>query len=406
MKKRNDTLGPDARLIRLADDRKKAMVIEIALQSLALTKKDIGDWRQAWQMAISVDNPDRRRLYAIYIDALIDLHLSGCIDQRRGFLHKKSFRLVDRAGKENEQATELFESTWFKDVMDHYLDARLWGHALLQFGDVTTIEGKMRFDSVQLVPREHVRQEFGVIVREPGDEPTRGVDYRSSRMADWCLEMGKPKDLGLLLKLCPHAISKRNALAFWDQFAEIFGMPIRIGETNSRDKKELTRIEDMLSGMGAKAWGLFPEGTQIKYVESQKGDAFNVYDKRVTRSNSEMSKGILGQTMTTDDGSSLSQSETHLEVLQNIVDSDADGFRDLVNDSLIPKMIRHGFPVTGLRFDWDESIDYTPTEQVAIETMLLNGFDVDPAYFEKKYNVKILAKKKATLSAGGSDFFD
>ena len=72
-------------------------------------------------------------------------------------------------------------------------------------------------------------------------------------------------------------------------------------------------------------------------VESTKGDAFNVYDKRVDRANSELSKLIIGQTMTIEDGSSLSQSQTHLEVFQNLVESDADMLADLVNNQLIPR---------------------------------------------------------------------
>ena len=44
--------------------------------------------------------------------------------------------------------------------------------------------------------------------------------------------------------------------------------------------------------------------TEIEFVESGKGDAFNVYDKRIDRANSELSKLIIGQTMTIEDGSS------------------------------------------------------------------------------------------------------
>lgn len=51
----------------------------------ALTRKDMRDWRRAWQLAISADSPDRRLLYSIYTDVSVDLHLSGCIDQRRGW---------------------------------------------------------------------------------------------------------------------------------------------------------------------------------------------------------------------------------------------------------------------------------------------------------------------------------
>ena len=107
-------------------------------------------------------------------------------------------------------------------------------------------------------------------------------------------------------------------LAYWDAFGEIFGMPIRIGKTASRDPKDIDRAEKFLAEMGALSWGLFPEGTEIEIKETTRGDAFNVYDRRIERANSEMSKGILNQTMTIDDGSSYSQSQTHLDIFKTL----------------------------------------------------------------------------------------
>jgi hypothetical protein len=34
-------------------------------------------------------------------------------------------------------------------------------------------------------------------------------------------------------------------------------------------------------------------------------------------------------------------------------------------------------------------VDYTPEQQVAYETMVLNEYEVDPAYFEEKYNMPV-----------------
>ena len=102
---------------------------------------------------------------------------------------------------------------------------------------------------------------------------------------------------------------------------------------NPADRKQ---IEVMLEEMGAAGWALFPEGTTIDIKESSRGDAYNVYDKRIDRANSEMSKGVVGQTMTVDDGSSKSQSETHLEVFENLCAADAKLIAYVINDDLIP----------------------------------------------------------------------
>ena len=93
--------------------------------------------------------------------------------------------------------------------------------------------------------------------------------------------------------------------------------------------------------------------------------------------------------MTIEDGSSLSQSETHLKVFQNLVESDCDMIRDMVNNQLLPRMVADGFPVANLRFDWDYSVDYTPEQQVAFETMIADRYDVAPEYFAEKYAIPV-----------------
>ncbi|MFR9574284.1 MAG: DUF935 family protein [Rikenellaceae bacterium] len=377
-------------------ERLRKVLVDINLQTDALTRKDMRSWRSAHQTAIDVENPRRERLYDIYNDVELDLHATGCVDQRKGFTQSKSYKLVDSKGVENEEATQLFEAQWFRELVDHILDSRFWGHSLIQLGDVVKDDAGMRYKDVTLIPRKHVIPEYGVIVKERGDEWMQGVSYRDAPIADWVIEAGRPKDLGLYLKVAAQTIPKKNMLAYWDQFGEIFGMPIRVARTTSRDASTRQNIEKMLDSMGAAAWGLFPEGTEIDIKESSRTDTYNVYDKRIDRANSEMSKGILNQTMTIDSGSSLSQSEVHLEVFKNVIEKDATMVQAIINDHLIPRMVKHGFPIAGLRFVYDESIDYTPEQQTANETMLLEHFDCDPKFFENKYGVTILGKKTPT----------
>ena len=283
-----------------------------------------------------------------------------------------------------------FDQSWFKSLAGYILDSRYWGHSLIELGDVTTDgDGCPCYDGVRLIPRKHVIPEYGRVITNLGEDWRTGIDYHQPPFADWLIEAGKPDDLGLFLKAATQTIPKKNALAFWDTFAEIFGMPMRIAKTTLRDDKELKKMEEMMANMGTEFWGLFQEGTEIEVVESTKGDAFNVYDKRVERANSELSKLIIGQTMTIEDGSSLSQSETHLQVFENLVESDRDMLRDIINSQLIPRMVKHGFPLKGLRFDWDYSVDYTPEQQRSYEELVLNNYEVDPSYFEEKYSMPV-----------------
>ena len=387
----NNSQSAADRFAELAKRRDRRALIEALRQhTAALTRKDVGKWRQAWQYAINVDNPRRSALYDIYRDTDIDLHLSGCVAQRRGFVMSRSFHLVKSDGMEVEEATALFDAPWFKSLLQYALESVYWGHSLIELGDaVNDASGKRIYSSVALLPRKHVIPEYGRVVATEGEGWQSGIEYRAEPYISSLIEVGDPHDLGLYLKAAPQVIAKRNALAYWDNFSEIFGMPLRIAKVNARDQQAVDNAHDMLQRMGHNFSAVFDEGTEIQLVENAKGDAFNVYDRRIDRANSELSKLVIGQTMTIEDGSSLSQSETHLKVFQNLVEADCDMIRDMVNNQLLPRMIADGFPVKGLRFDWDYSIDYTPEQQVAIETMIADRYDIEPEYFAEKYAIPV-----------------
>ena len=401
-----DGFPSGSKLSRPDNRRLRRQVVELQRTTDALTRRDIGDWRQAWQLAINVERPDRRALYDIYRDVEIDLHLSGCVKQREGFVLSRSFKIMDDSGSENKDALRFFDAPWFKQLMKYALESVYWGHSLIELGNVVTVPGGphgdnplLTYDGVTLINRKHVIPELHRVLQNLGDDYHNGIDYHEPPFASWLIEVGQPDDLGLYLRAATQTIPKKNALAFWDTFAEIFGMPMRIAHTTMRDEKELKKMEKMMADMGTEGWGLFQEGTDIEVVESSKGDAFNVYDRRIDRANSELSKLVIGQTMTIEDGSSLSQSETHLKVFENLVEADSDMIRDVVNNQLLPRMVAHGFPLSGLRFDWDYSVDYTPEQQQAYEQMVLNNYEVDPNYFEEKYGMPVTRQRYAPALA-------
>lgn len=165
------------RLAKKDAQRFKKTVMELQRTTDSLTRKDIGDWRNAWQLAINVDSPNRQRLYDIYRDVEVDLHLSGCIQQREGFVMARSFKLVNEKGDEDEEAANYFNTSWFKLLMKFALDANYWGHSLIELGNITTdINGRQTYDGVRLIPRKHVIPEYHRVVPDLGQDWKTGVD--------------------------------------------------------------------------------------------------------------------------------------------------------------------------------------------------------------------------------------
>ncbi len=399
-------------------EKAQRVITELKIQSDQLVKKDIGAWRRAHQMALNVENPNRKELYNIY-DYTVDLdsQVTGVTRRIKFGIGKRKFRMVEiKTGEEDAERTNLLEAGWFKKSQGLFIDKYQYGHSLIQFGDVVE-SPQIRFNGVKLVPRRHVCPEYGVLLPNAGDEPKKGIDYKNGTIADWCLEAGEDDDLGLYLKVAPAAISKKHVLIFWDNFAEKFGLPIIYGNTSSNNNSDLVKMENMLRNMGNSAWGLFPEGTELKLIETAKGDAFQVFDKRVELADKQICIALGGQTMVFLDGSSRSQAEVHEDGFEELKDSYADDFKDWVNINLIPFCIKHGFPFEGFRFEWDDSKEYTPEQMRAILEMILNNYVVDEKYFIDTFNVPIIGRKatvapqepkeqeKEKLSRENSDFF-
>jgi phage gp29-like protein len=265
-------------------------------------------------------------------------------------------------------------------------------------GDVIRDANGIKFSDATLVPREHVAPEFHCILKDQQQISNSGLDYTQPPFSDWCIAVGEKDDLGLLLKLVPQTISIRHMEAFWDQFGELFGMPIRVGKTNSRNEGERSKITNMLENMGTAAWGLFPDGTDIEIKETTRGDAFEVYDKRIERAENRMSVAILGQTMTVKNGSSKSQSETHMKVFEKIAKSDANMLAEVVNEDLLPMMEKHGFNLGDIEFVFDESKTYTPEELASILGVIMQYYEVDMNYINDEIQIPVVGLKQQAES--------
>ena len=200
-----------------ASGRKNVQKIVAQLQRTteALTRSDMQDWRNAWQMAISVESPNRQRLYDIYRDADVDAHLSGCVEQRKGFVMARSFKIIDKNENVKDDALHYFNQAWFKQLLRLALDSIYWGHSLIELGDITTDgDGCPCFNGVKLINRKYVIPEYWRVITDLGMDWTTGIDYHQSPFTDWLIEAGQPDDLGLYLKAAAHTIPKKNTLAF------------------------------------------------------------------------------------------------------------------------------------------------------------------------------------------------
>ncbi len=134
-----------------------------------------------------------------------------------------------------------------------------------------------------------------------------------------------------------------NFSASWFlNFAQIFGIPIRWANYDPNTPGLLENVSDMLENMGSAAWGAFPAGTTLELKEPMKAGTDNPQVSLLDRADKNCDLLILGQTLTTDVGSSGSRAlgDVHMTVREDIIQSAADFAAGIINQQLIPAILR------------------------------------------------------------------
>lgn len=331
--------------VSLSARQRESVITRIIEQSNYRSRKDITDWRRAINMAENKDMPRRIMLLNLYDDIVLDNHLYAQIQTRVLKVLGLRFKIADnKTKKEINEKTDLFLKQWFYKFINMAMQSILYGHSLIQIDNIVNGE----IGDISLVPRRHIRPELGIYCIKQLDDS--GITYRTPEYSNWLIEVGDSYDLGLLMKAVPNVLWKKNAQMCWSEYCEIFGMPLRVGKTNTRSNDDLDRIESQLQRMGSAAYAVLQAGETVEFIESTKGDAYNVYNQLVERCNSEISKLILGQTLTSDTGKSgtRAQGEVHERVGDAITRADLMFIEHVVNDKLLPVLIAQGYPLQGV----------------------------------------------------------
>lgn len=361
-------------------------VINELYSQIHRSPQEISDFKEATEQAESVYNPNRYLLYKLYNDVVLDSHLTAAIQQRKNLTLSREFKVIKKDGNEDEEMTKLLQTKWFYEFVDLSLDSLFWGHSLVQFEDLLNNS----FKCVTLVHRLFVKPEKHIVVKNWSD--INGVDYLEPPYSDWCIGVGKPKDLGLLHKASPLVVWKKNAMGAWSDYQNKFGLPPVIGKTDATDKKTQDKFDDMLQNMQRGAWGRFGKNDMIELLQTKNTDAYMVFDQLIERCNTEISKLILGQTGTISEKSFVGSAEVHERVLSNYAENDLHFIESVLNYQLVPMMEKLGVKFNGSKIIVDESEELAPQEQIKIDEVLLKNYDIDPEQIMESYGRDVTVK--------------
>lgn len=184
---------------------------------------------------------------------------------------------------------------------------------------------------------------------------------------------------------------KKGGLKFWVVFTEKYGMPHLIGKhPRGATQEETNTLADMLEEMVQDAIAVIPDDSSVEIQEANKSSSAEIYEKLIDKMNAEISKAILGQTLTTEIGStgSYAASNTHMQVRQDIIDSD----KKLV-ESVINQLIRWIYEINYSNADIPifemfapEDVDLTLAQRDKI--LSETGVKFTKEYFIKTYGLE------------------
>ena len=327
------------------------IVQNIQIHRAAHNTQDIENWKSAVRAFENITNPNRTLLYDLYEDILLDGQIEATWGKRQDAVLNKELVFV-RDGVEDEEITAMLNSPDMRLLIRELHNSIAWGYTLIQVNDIWYDSDeetyKVDFD---LIPRKHVHPEEGFeCVSKQQSLTSKDWLYKELPLANYMLWAGDPNDKGLFVKAAQYVIYKRGGFGDWSQFAEMFGMPFREMIYDDYDEATRAKLEQGLQEWGGAGYSIHPRSTELKIHETGGSTGSNeVYDRLIQACDASISKTILGNTLTTEQGENGARSlgEVHKEVEDAKTESDKRFLLAILNTRFRAILKRFGINVAG-----------------------------------------------------------
>ncbi len=298
------------------------------------------------------------------------------------------YDLTDAIGR----GYSVVEIVW-EDVNGELLPVKLkhWPARFTQLGDPYARHGERdRIDADQiriLTQKEDIRGEA------VEDMPHKWIVHRHKARTEVLAKAA------LLRAVTWWMMFKHWSVADWGIFCERYGMPVRLGKYPAgglepgADDRELAVLEEAVLRLGKDSGAIIPEGCSVDFVETRhQGEG--PYERHAKFCNGEISKAVLGNTLTTEVGSTggnRALGEVHERAEDDMTDADALRLAKTVKRDLLAPLVRFKFgsrtPVPNARFLTEEERaqkELAERDQILVRGI---GLEVPKRYFYETYEI-------------------
>lgn len=302
----------------------------------------------------------------------------------------------DGNGKKEKEAAEVFDEELRRldipRIIEEMMDAVAYGYSPLEI-IWTPDSGRWTIgDIIGKPPQWFEFDQDNALVFRTGVVSTEPLPPNRFLIARHRPSYANPYGVKVFSKCFWPATFKKNGFRWWTVFVEKYGGAFMYGKYPSNAsvqfKEELlTALEKMV----ADAVAIAPADSEIT-IESlaNKGSVSSVHGEYIEASNKEMSKAVLGQTLTTDIGTagSYAAAQAHNLVREDLAASDRRRISSLFNQlASVWTFFNYGENVEAPLFEFvkDEDLQKDRAER---DTKLYSfGWRPKKSYIEREYGI-------------------
>lgn len=361
-------------------------------QAVVYREKTIDDWIMAVTSATDPDDPRRGLLYRFYQSLYNDEHLQTTIDNRVLPVQQAEFNLVDDNGNEDEEAKKLLDRPWFHQLIRICFLHQLQGVSL---ADISHLDENLEISHVEEVPMSNYIPQQMIIVKEESDKT--GWSYKDGALEPYYVQFGNAWALGMLNELSIIILAKKLGLGSWMNYIEKYGIPPVFVTSDRQDKKRLDELFEMMLDFRNNFFAVLSGNEKVEYGKEAGGNTTNAFLPLEERCDNQISKRLLGQTGTTENGAWEGTAEVHERVEKSRHEYDKMIFQFYFNYIIIPKLVKISpvyKPLERLKLKWDDTESLSITEYIEAINKLAYTFEFDHEEVAKKTGLPIIGQKK------------
>lgn len=343
-----------------------------------------------------------------------DAHIIGEISKRRNVILEAEFEVTPASedAKDVQIAedveNQLQDITDWADVLVSLQDAVGKGFSAFEL-DWDASEGQARVENFKFLEQKRFMfiDRTGILSTIPRlvtDDEALGMEIPAWKvmMHRYGGKSGHVVRSGLFRICAWWYLFKNYSIKDWVIFCEVYGMPLRLGRYDQgASKGDIDALEIAVRTLGSDAAGVISKATEIEFITGNNGSvSSDLYENLARFANKEMSKAILGSTLTADsDGQgSYALGTVHNDVRIDLINADCRAIATTVRTQLIR-------PWVGFNYGWDVPVPkYTGRfkkadlkEDAEILDKFADRMDIPVSHIRKKYSIPEPQKDEEVL---------